>query len=477
MDDSCRQFWRSSPFTPATFVYLVLGHFAVSPQLSAQPALSQRQSIPVSASRGVASKPTAAALAFTGVTVVDVADGRLVPEQTVVVTGNRVQTVGPMGKIRVPAGAQVVEAKGKYLIPGLWDMHVHVNDLVDWYPRFIAHGVTGVREMAQRFRGGADSFRVWQREFAAGTRVGPRMVGPSADLTSGGGIRIRTPADATRIIDSLKAAGMVFLKYHDNRGNPELYFAMLRAARQAGLPVVGHIPRTITEVEVADSGQRGVEHTISHPLCWPALATLHSVVNEFDTVAAAPVATESDSVLAANVCGQAAEAYIRSGTWLVPTLAVAFYMKRVMQPRQSFVRTMRQRGVIRFLTGTDTSPRYSAQYGISPGVALLQELVFLVESGLTPLEVLQTATLNPAKFLEATDSLGTVAPNKLADLVLLDADPLANIYNVMKIRAVVVNGRYFDRAALDALDPTGMQRVKDFAEQRPGSAKAVNTGP
>jgi imidazolonepropionase-like amidohydrolase len=477
MDDSCRRFRRSSPHRPATLVYLVLGHFAVSPQLAAQPALSPQQSIPASASSGATPKPATAPLAFTGVTVVDVSNGRLVPEQTVVVAGNRVHTVGPTGQVRVPAGAHVVDATGKYLIPGLWDMHVHVGNLVDWYPRFIAHGVTGVREMAQRFRGGADSFRVWQREFAAGTRVGPRMVGPSADLTNGPGLRIRTPADAARIIDSLKAAGMVFLKYHDNRGDPELYFAMLRAARQAGLPVVGHITEKVTEVEAADSGQRGIEHTISHPRCWPALGTLHSVADASATAATAPVATASDSVVAANACGQAAEAYSRNGTWLVPTLAVAFYMKRVMEPRQSLVRTMRQRGVTRFLTGTDTSPQYQQQYGMPPGVALPQELVFLVESGLTPLEVLQAATLNPAKFLDATDSLGAVAPGKLADLVLLDADPLTNIYNVMKISAVVANGRYFDRAALDALDPKGPQQIKDFAGQRSSSAKAESSGP
>jgi imidazolonepropionase-like amidohydrolase len=464
MDDSSPRFWWSGRAMPTVFASFALGHVAVASQLSGQSSASQQQSASVAASKNLPPGRPAVALAFTGVTVVDVTDGKLVPDQTVVVAGNRVQAVGPAKKVSVPKNAQVVDARGKYLIPGLWDMHTHMRwEAPRFYPLWIAHGVTGVREMGQRFEHGTDSFRLWQSQVAAGTRTGPRAAGPAVDLTikyyGRGGTYISTEEEAPRVVDSLKAAGMTFLKYHDDRGNPDLYFTILRETRRAGIPFVGHIPNGISEVQAADSGQRSVEHVNENKTCWPAVVRM------------------SDTAQTAEPCDRAAEAYIRNGTWLTPTLVLNHYMKQPMPPVQRFVRYMRRRGVKKFLAGTDTGPAYWKQFGISPGVALRQELVYLVEAGLTPLEALQAATLNPATFFNFADSLGTVAPNKVADLVLLDGDPLSDIYNVMKIQAVVANGRYFDRAALDALDPEGAQRIKDFVAERSSSTKAANTEP
>jgi imidazolonepropionase-like amidohydrolase len=439
----------------------VLSRFAVAPTVLLACVFNQ-----VAAQQAA----TRGSLALKDVTVINVGDGQLHPGQSVVIAGNRIQAVGPVQQIVIPPGARVVEAKGKYLIPGLWDMHTHMDEHVELYPRFIAHGVTGIREIAQRFRNGIDSFRVWQREILAGTRVGPRVAGPSADLTDnslGGRIRIKTPDDAVRILDSLKAAGVTFVKYHDSYGDPSLYFAILREARRVGLPLIGHTPLKVSEAEATDSGQRSIEHIIENHTCWPVwkIRTQDSV-----TTAAAR-----------ERCAEMARSYIRNGTWFTPTIVIAVYVDQeflvgrqveIDDDIQGFIGMMRSHGVTRFLAGTDanTQGKYR-KAGLQPGISLLQELWFLAESGLTPLEALQAATLHPAQFFEATDSLGTVVPGKLADLVLLDGNPLADIRNVMRIRSVVANGRYFDRAALDALDPEGMAQIAALTAS-PLNAKA-----
>jgi imidazolonepropionase-like amidohydrolase len=393
------------------------------------------------------------ALAFKDVTVIDVTDGRLIPEQTVVIVGNRIQEVGPSNNVRPPQGALVVDARQKYLLPGIWEMHGHIDDEADaYYPLFIANGVTGVREMAQRGSFGSDSFLPWQREIAAGTRVGPRGVGPSADLSQ---IEIGTE-NVGHIMDSLKAAGVAFAKYHTDGGDRELFFAIMREARRVGLPVVGHLPTAVTDVEASDSGLRSVEHVEENHVCWPDWPT--------------PL----DSAEADVRCAPTAQAYVKNGTWMTVTLAGAKWVDRNVPEAQRFVRMMRRLGVTRFLAGTDWGTGYMSQEpNFRPGVSAVEEVMFIAEA-LTPLEGIQAGTLNPAKFFQATDSLGTVAPGKLADLILLDGNPLADIRNLMALRAVVANGRYFDRAALDALDPEGLKGVQEYrAELSPAKARFV----
>ena len=391
--------------------------------------------------------------------MVDVTTGHRLAARTVVVTGTRVQAVGPVGKVQIPHGAHVVDARGKYLIPGLWDMHVHVDNLADRvYPQFIAHGVTGVREMAQRFPAGADSFRVWQHEVMAGTRIGPRPVGPSTDLQWS----FKNPdtlEDVRRVVDSLKAAGTAFLKWHgDDAGDRNRFFAYLREARRAGIPIVGHIPESVSTIEAADSGMASIEHISENHTCWPS--------SDWP----APL---GDSAAADQRCAPVAQAYIRNGTWMVPTLASTWQDPCPNRRSAAFfkdplrvVRMMHRFGARHFLAGTDWANQYMAwEAELRPGLSAAEELVFLAEAGLTPLEALQAATLNPATFFHATDSLGTVARGKLADLVLLTADPLADIHNVLKVQSVVANGRYFDRATLDTLDRDGNQPGRGLVVQ------------
>jgi imidazolonepropionase-like amidohydrolase len=402
---------------------LLLGGLARSPAV----ALAQR-SAPAPKGGGTAGAVVTAPLAFQGVAVVDVQGGRLLLDQTVVVTGNRIQTLGSTRDVRLPRAARVVDGRGKYLIPGLWDMHAHV-----WatpqisYPLFVATGVTGVREMSQSFP--IDSMLQWRREIVAGKRVGPRVIGtggflygrarPGAPLS----ILVTTPDEARRAVDSLKAAGADFIKFRDYLPR-DAYFAMAAEARRLGLAFAGHTqgPR-ITVIEASDSGQRSIEHINDFPPC------------------------HDDGEVKLDECAAVAAAFARNGTWFTPTLTI--FDARMRAAAKPVMELMHRAGVA-FLAGSDVLPPKARA-----GFSLHDELVCFVEAGLTPAEALRTATLNPAKYFSATDSLGTVAPGRLGDLVLLDADPLADIRNTLKIRAVLVNGRYFDRAALDTLITRG----------------------
>lgn len=402
------------------------------------------------AGKGSGAHASGAPLAFKGVTVIDVMDGRRLPDQTVVVAGNRIQAVGTASQVQVPAGTQVVDARGKYLTPGFWDMHPHVDDLADEvYPEFIANGITGLREMAQRFPDGPAVFLQRQHEIMAGTRVGPRVVGPSADLTYG--MQIETPEDARRIMDSLKAAKVAFIKFHDSGMEPDLYFAIAREARRVGIPMVGHVPRSVMNADASDSGGlASVEHIEENHQCWPGW----------------PGVLLGDSVEAEQRCAPMVQAYIRNGTWMMIGLNSHWLddqyrpdkTEGLWEEMKRFVRMLHRLGMRKFLAGTDWSPIFVAwDERFRPGLSAAEEMVAYFEGGLTPLEALQTGTLNPAVFFHATDSLGTVAPGKLADLVLLDGDPLVDIHNVLKVQAVVANGRYFDRATLNTMDPEGIR--------------------
>jgi imidazolonepropionase-like amidohydrolase len=297
------------------------------------------------------------------------------------------------------------------------------------YPAFIAYGVTGVREMAQRYGATTKGWRLWQQAIASGKRVGPRGIGPSADESAAGGT-VRIPEDRDsmyEVIDSLKRVGDAFLKVHNELMSREHFLAILSTARKVGLPVVGHVPFESDAITASDSGMRSVEHIteLRHP-CWPRW----------------PLPFDASFT---PQCTLVARAFLRNGTWLTPTIAIGF-MTGTRESKLEITRLMHKLGVP-MLAGTDIVSTDKS----TPGSFLHEELALLVDAGLTPLEALQTATLNPAKFIHATDSLGTVAPGKLADLVLLEADPLVAIRNTRKIWAVVANGRYFDTVAITRL--------------------------
>jgi hypothetical protein len=445
---------------------------------------------------------TATSLVFDEVTVVDVEQGKLLPAQRVVIVGNRIQAVGSASAVPVPRDAQVVKAKGKFLIPGLWDMHVHPERESEYYyPLFLAHGVTGIRIASSGVP--LDTLIQERKAVLDGTRAGPPrqlIVGPGLaevesrpclpDYVEGGVAQHRiiclSRADAVRVVDSLKAAGADMLKMYAL--GRDTYLAVAAEARRQGLPFGGHLDAYFLE------GDKGLVADTPMPSALEASDSGASIIDHGHTSAEVGPACLSawDDVATVAKCQPLAEHLRRNGTWIQPTLinlmatgggvgnipfndrakaalereaerTSAFFANdstwRINAPANLLSRgggsspsggvlSVAQQVGLPLLAGTDVTWQRGA---VLPGLGLHTELEMFVAEGLTPLEALQAATLNPAKSIHGTDSLGTVVPGKLADLVLLDADPLADITNTTTIRAVVANGRYFDRAAIDSL--------------------------
>jgi Amidohydrolase family len=439
-------------------------------------------------------KPATPSIVITHVTVIDPGTSSVLPDSTVVVTGDRIVTVSATAHLSPPKDARLIDGTGRYLIPGLWDMHVH-SAFGDWFPGgrdiilplFIANGVTGVRDMG----GDIPVLFAWRKQIAAGDIVGPRMVvsGPMLDgylpdgkLRFPSSIAVTTPESAVAAVDSLKAQGVDFIKVQSVIAH-DAYLAAAAEAHKQGLPIVGHVPDKVRITEVIAAGQKSIEHLMgSFEGCSSEEDKFISGQGDLKLLLATYDPKKCDALIAL---------LAKSHTWQVPTLAwqrggtfldqrdlkhqpldkyVPAYWREVtwrrftdqMMPdllrdplalrQEYFARNLQMVGAqhragVPFLAGTDTAPGVY----IMPGFSLHDELANFVEAGFSPMESLQTATSNPAKFLGNESSFGSIDPGKIADLVLLAANPLDDIHNTQKIDAVIANGRLYDRAALDAI--------------------------
>jgi imidazolonepropionase-like amidohydrolase len=421
-------------------------------------------------------------VAITHVTAIDVERGTARGDMTVVIDGQRIAAVGPSGSVGIPGGARRIDGRGKWLIPGLWDMHVHsaVPTGRALLALYLANGVTGVRDMGGDFV----TIRRWREEIAAGTLPGPRIVAAGPYLEGHGSpiahIEVHTTDEARRAVDSLTALGVDFVKVHSALPR-ETFFAAAREARAKHIALAGHLSRNVTVEEASDSGQRSLEHLLGFVnVCSPAESVLFAGADPLRRIVFNSCTSRDQRVVYAHLA--------RNGTWVTPTLTptVEFavlpkhdvpgdtlarflsdslrdYMVSIFDPppslppeatvlgqqmfakRHALVLALHRAGVP-LLAGTDAPMRNSP-----PGFGLHEELNEFVRSRLTPIEALRTATYEPARYLDALDSLGTISAGKLADLVLLDADPRVDIANVRRIAAVFTRGRVYDRAALDRL--------------------------
>jgi imidazolonepropionase-like amidohydrolase len=429
-------------------------------------------------------------LVLDGVTVVDVESGRLQPGVTVIVEGDRIAETGQRPALRIPSGARLVDGKGTFLVPGLWDMHVHTA-FGDWFPGardialplFVANGVTGVRDMG----GDLEVLLEWRQAIARGTLVGPRMVvsgpmldGPTPRFPSS--VAIATPEDGRRAVRDLAARGVDFIKLQSLIPRPAV-FAIAEEAKKVGIPFAGHVPDAVRASEMSDAGQKSFEHLIG---IFEGSSAREDDFLKGEKSPGRFLAAFDEARLAALAARLA-----RNRTWQCPTLAwerggnlieerdlehdpLARYApaswkngtwkrfrdqvigefnvddlktrKRFLAKELEVVAALHRAGVP-FLAGTDTV----AGVYIFPGFSLHDELGLLVQAGFTPLEALRSATLLPAEYLSMSDRLGRIEKGKLADLVLLDENPLEDIANTRKIRAVIAAGRYFSREDLDAL--------------------------
>jgi imidazolonepropionase-like amidohydrolase len=429
-------------------------------------------------------------LTITHVTIIDTVTGKTQPNTTVMVQGNRITTIEPSTSMVAKAG-QIVDGTGEFLIPGLWDMHTHVyfdstaadgTDLV--LPLFLANGITGVRDMGSKL----DDVLVARDRIAAHILLGPRMVvsGPMLDgpkSTYKAVIPIATPEDGRKAVDMLKNRGVDFVKVQS--GVPrEAYFAIAEEAKKVGIPFEGHVPDAVRASEAVASGQVTFEHLIgifeaSSPDEDKYLTGKKTVGMFLETYDPAREASMIQ-LLAKNHVWQCPTLYWERGQWLVdaidytkdPDLAYAAHTWVTRQwpaSQASILRSLdtdplpvRERFVeheldivrklhaanVPFLAGTDTP----AGVDVIPGISLHLELQRFVAAGFTPLEALQTATLNPADFYNRRSDYGTIQIGRIADLVLLRANPLDDIANTRKIAGVVADGHYLSSKDLEQLN-------------------------
>jgi imidazolonepropionase-like amidohydrolase len=441
-------------------------------------------------------------LAFIHVTVIDGTGAKPKTNQTVLITSDRITAVGQTGKVKLPDDAQVVDATGKFLIPGLWDMHVHATAIPHFATLYLANGVTGVRDM---FSPPASLFALRKR-IQDGKALGPRIVA-AGQIVDGqqpiwpGSIEAKTAEEGVRAVTTVKQAGSDFVKVYSKLSR-DVYLAIVDEAKKQGIPFAGHVPRSVRASEASDAGQRSIEH-LTQVLedCSPqgesirkeatdAAARLDKSRPDYTQQLLALVRQRDQKILDTydpKLARALFAKFKKNQTWQCPTLLVLRntalpndttitgdsrvkylppYAGNSWDPKNDFrfktwtpddfemakktyrknvelVGAMRKAGV-EFLAGTDVMNPYCL-----PGFSLHDELALLVEAGLTPMEALQTATHNPARFFGKEKEMGTVQAGKRADLVLLDADPLLDIRHTTKIRAVVANGRLLDRAVLD----------------------------
>ena len=451
-------------------------------------------------------KPAASPpIVLTHVAVIDVtaADSRraLRLDQTVVISGDRIVAVDRAGEVPVPRDAQVIDATGQFLMPGLWDMHVHIFaggwDTASVLDLFLAHGVTGVRDMGSN----VDRVVALRDEIASGARAGPRMVvsGPSVSGLSGTreAPRSESAENVRREVRRLKEARVDFIKLYSYL-SPAAFLAAMDEARQVGLPAAGHVPFAVKASAAARAGLRSIEHLegvvleatdLEEPLREEIAlrireGTLGIQVPEIEVDQAVRY---RDSYNVSKLQTLSAE-FVTYDTWHCPTLISpeAFaHVSDAMQtsfasyPNIEYVPGNVEEGWKRALSGfsreqsanigvyaaykrvlTAAMHRAGAQFlagtdaagpGQVPGASLHEELALLVEVGLSPMQALRTATASPARFLGRENDLGAVEQGYVADLVLLDDNPLDDIHNTRHISAVILNGRYFGKGELQAM--------------------------
>jgi len=462
------------------------------------------------------------AIVLRNVTLIDGTGGGAGPGMTVIVAGKRIAAVGR--DLPSPRGARVVDGTGKFVIPGLWDMHLHLRGdarvpRVNTYGEvlLLANGVTGARVMA-----GLPNFHRIQSAVSAGEALGPRIfiasrnmdgliprqplppkrgdaAGEAEEWQSVGtgeiprAYQITNPAQAREAMSEVKASGVEFVKIHNDL-TPEAYFAIAAEAKAIGVYLVGHAPTGVSVAALSDSGMRSIEH---FPGMLEGCSTREEELlkSSLDALAMPPGPRALRSIeirrmavdsFSAAKCAALAARFVKNGTWLSPTFMpgggvralstrnadLAKYvfaplrarwmqqaaaapepavpsaqeqeLAKLVEARRLEIMAIMRKGGVQFVVGTDAGGAWRI-----PGRSLHEGLVEMTKAGLTPMEAIVAATSSSARLLGREKEIGTVQVGRLADLVVLNANPLQQIENTRTVNAVVVNGQLLDRKALD----------------------------
>lgn len=450
--------------------------------------------------------------AISGATVIDIKTGSKALLD-IVIQKEKIVQIAPHGSLELPVEMQVIDATGQYVIPGLCDMHIHTTAWPEFKdqlsPLLIANGITSVRDMG----GNLEDILAFRKQATEPGAVAPRLwiAGPIIDgsprILTGDpqyelpdiSVAVDTPEEAISLVDELVKCDIDFIKPYEML-LPEVFKALLQQAQAHQLPSAGHQPMRMTIPQVLDIGQYDIQHLggscscmsfecVTNPerLLADKLAILKThkaeisgmeLMNKIRNTVTAPL-SEQDP----NRRSQLIQRFVEEQTWHTPTLVIMAGIhvlgldkdERWLNSRRYLPKSRRlnyqqenyhenddakawsewrletvgemHRAGVKFLAGTDCPPVDT----YTPGFCLHFELKALVLAGLSPLAALQAATINPAEFFNITDEIGSVEVGKYADLVLLEADPLADISNTQRIVSVTLRGDFFERKSLDKL--------------------------
>jgi imidazolonepropionase-like amidohydrolase len=439
------------------------------------------------------------------ITIINPGDGKPQPDKTIVVSGHTITTIILSKDFKPTASVRLIDGHIKFVIPGLWDMHMHFRDAARDLKMDVANGVLGLRDMG----GVANEVFPLRDAIAQGKQVGPKIVacgpiidGPNSWSNPQFTISVTTTDEARAAVVSLKQQGTDCIKVYDDLSR-DSYFAILDEAKKLDLPVVGHLPSAISVREASQAGQRSLEHGIAlagGSTTEPAYIQRRLDPSAFQEAlrtknfALIPAKIASDETMmldhfSTRVADETYSLLALNATFLTPTLvtqrALTFSDDLIKEndPRMQYVsaeelnwwkpenrmltkyRTpeyiaMRKREYdlllkevhraqtmgVHLLAGTDITIPFTY-----PGFSLHDELALFVKAGLSPSQALETATTNPPLLLGLSKKWGRVSPEYIANFVLLNADPLEDVANTKNIYAVVLNGEFLDRARLDQM--------------------------
>lgn len=477
---------------PLTVLLVLLGVAAFVPKLFKSNTQTQPQAQLPKAMTPALPPFKAQTVAFTNVNVLPMNKEQVLKNQTVIVRDGRIVQIGDAGKVKVPKDAQTVDGRGKYLMPGLADMHVHLlpgtangeDAATVQIKLFLANGITTVRGMI----GHPTNIGV-RDKVNKGEILGPTLVCSSPPLL---GNKIQTPADGEKAVLDQKKAGFDAIKVHEGL-SPETYEAIVKTARQEGIPFAGHVTHTVGLKRALAARQQSIEHLDGY---FRAMIpdSIQTPPGQF--IFGEPLKAVDESKMPALV-----QETKQAGVWNSPTLALFKTVasdetpeellkrpelkyvsekarqqfatqkkmgagiadaplaerQRYVELRNKLVKSLSQNGA-KLVVGSD-----SPQFFLVSGFAMHHELKAFVDAGLSPYAVLEAATRNGVEYVGQIKDAGTIEVGKRADLLLLDANPLENIANVQKNSGVMVRGHW--------LSPTDLQKmlseVETFVSQQP----------
>jgi len=450
---------------------------------------------------------------ITNVTIINPGAEAILREQTVLIEGKRITYVGDSNTIILPQNVERIDGNGKYLIPGLWDMHTHWGSRFApqlSMPLFIANGITNIRDL-----GGGTNLKLkskWREETLTGDLLGPRVIGQANLFIE----NLETKEQVHKLLNSVSFDEPDFIKVY-NSVLPGPFFSLMNEANELGIKVLGHKPRSVSAIDASKAGYESFEHArLFLYECYSGADELRATYLRrytSETESSGYVVTptklrEMVDLHDSKMCNELMKVMVENGTWFTPThitrkmdafadkdtyrkderLKYIHFAQRLAwtidadsmiridpssKGRQVFMDfylkgleltgKAHQVGV-RILAGSDANDTYSF-----PGMGLHDELQELVLAGLSPMEALKAATFNPSDYFNLTKDYGSIEVGKVADMLLLNADPLEDISNTTQINHVFFNGAIYDRTHLDDM----VEYVESNASSLPLGAKLI----